>query len=169
MEKRSHLKRPSASCLLPPKVDGEERPLVESGTRLVVKSSVFKFHHLEPRVSLGLGKSRVDLVPDGEVSTNIKLPRGTYVRDTLLWSLSLLYVEDGQYGSVIEVPSRSTYMYLALYVLEVIDSVDGSRASVTCHTDPGSSSNVVGDLSGWSCHSFSLADFYWEQPACPSS
>ena len=56
-------------------------------------------------MSLGLGKSRVDLVPDGEVSTNIKLPRGTYVRDTLLWSLSLLYVEDGQYGSVIEVPS----------------------------------------------------------------
>ena len=47
-------------------------------------------------------------------------------------------------------------MYLALYVLEVIDSVDGSRASVTCHTDPGSSSNVVGDLSGRSCHSFSL-------------
>ena len=39
-------------------------------------------------------------------------------------------------------------MYLALYVLEVIDSVDGSRAPVTCHTDPGSSSNVVGDLSG---------------------
>jgi hypothetical protein len=39
--------------------------------------------NLEPRVSLGLGKSRVDLVPDGEVSTNIKLPRGTYVRDTL--------------------------------------------------------------------------------------
>ena len=105
MEKRSHLKRPSASCLLPPKVDGEERPLVESGTRLVVKSSISKFHHLEPRVSLGLGKSRVDLVPDGEVSTNIKLPRGTYVRDTLLWSLSLMYVE---YGSVIEVPSRST-------------------------------------------------------------
>ena len=117
-------------------------------------------------MSLGLGKSRVDLVPDGEVSTNIKLPRGTYVRDTWLWSLSLLYVED---GSVIEVPSRSTYMYLALYVLEVIDSVDGSRAPVTCHTDPGSSSNVVGDLSGGSCHSFSLADFYWEQPACPSS
>ena len=110
MEERSHLKRPSASCLLPPKVDGEERPLVESGTRLVVKSSISKFHHLEPRVSLGLGKSRVDLVPDGEVSTNIKLPRGTYVRDTLLWALSLLHVEDGQYSSVIEVPSRSTYI-----------------------------------------------------------
>ena len=61
------------------------------------------------------------------------------------------------------------HMYLALYVLEVIDSVDGSRASVTCHTDPGSSSNVVGDLSGRSCHSFSLADFYWEEPACLSS
>ena len=33
--------------------------------------------HLEPRVSLGLGKSSVDRVPDGEVSTSIRLPRGT--------------------------------------------------------------------------------------------
>ena len=33
--------------------------------------------HLEPRVSLGLGKSKVDLVPEGEVSTSIRFPRGT--------------------------------------------------------------------------------------------
>lgn len=33
--------------------------------------------NLEPRVSLGLGKSKVDLVPAGEVSTSIRFPRGT--------------------------------------------------------------------------------------------
>ena len=33
--------------------------------------------HLEPKVSLGLGKSKVDLVPVGEVRTSIRFPRGT--------------------------------------------------------------------------------------------
>ena len=35
------------------------------------------FSHLEPKVSLGLGKSKVDLVPVGEVRTSIRFPRGT--------------------------------------------------------------------------------------------
>ena len=36
-------------------------------------------------MSLGLGKRRVDLVPEGEVSTSIRFPQGTYDRLTLHW------------------------------------------------------------------------------------
>ena len=37
--------------------------------------------------------------------------------------------------------------HLALYVLEVVDSVDGSSAAVAGHTDSSATSDVVRDLS----------------------
>ena len=41
----------------------------------------------------------------------------------------------------------SGQLHLALYVLEVVDSVDGARAPVAGHTHSGAASNVVGNLS----------------------
>ena len=45
--------------------------------------------------------------------------------------------------------SMATHLkaHLALYVLEVVDSVDGARATVAGHTHSSPASNVVGNLS----------------------
>ena len=40
-------------------------------------------------MSLGLGKSSVERLPEGEVRTSIRLPRGTYVRLILHWDIHL--------------------------------------------------------------------------------
>ena len=50
--------------------------------------------------------------------------------------------------------------YLALYVLEVVDSVDGSSAAVAGHTDSSATSDVVRDLSriGFIFRPFSVFD-----------
>ena len=50
--------------------------------------------------------------------------------------------------------------HLALYVLEVVDSVDGSSAAVAGHTDSSATSDVVRDLSriGFIFRPFSVFD-----------
>ena len=38
-------------------------------------------------------------------------------------------------------------MYLALYVLEVVDSIDGAGTTIAGHTHSSTASNIVGNLS----------------------